>query len=341
MSHLFRLSHEKPKKIYEGGYRLEVTKSCFPALRDMSLYKILLQPRGIREPHWHANADELGYCLKGQVLISIYGNGNKRETFLVSEGEAFFIPSGTLHALENVSEEPSELIFQFSHQEPEDFGLSSALGMFSNAVLGNTWQVSKDKFQSWKRPQEETLIAIRPDIPKVPREANYASIYRYRLKNASPLIANEGGTAQVARQDVWPILKRQALYLLELTGTGMREPHWHPETAEMGYVESGKGRMSVLSPSGDIDTYEMTEGDLYFIPRAYPHHIENLTNEQLKLAIFFDHALPGDVGFTASVKSYSDEVLAAIAKGPKDLFASLPTYYEDLFIVNKLNPLDN
>jgi oxalate decarboxylase len=108
----------------------------------------------------------------------------------------------------------------------------------------------------------------------------------------------------------------------------------------MGYVHQGKGRMSVLSPSGGVDTYEMNEGDLYFIPKAYPHHIENLQQEDLHLVIFFDQAMPSDIGLTGCVKSYSNEVLTAVFQSPKDLFASLPTYYEDLFIVQKINPLD-
>jgi oxalate decarboxylase len=120
----------------------------------------------------------------------------------------------------------------------------------------------------------------------------------------------------------------------------MREPHWHPETAELGFVNKGQGRMSILSPTGNIDTYVMNEGDIYFIPKAYPHHIENLTNEPLRLLIFFDQAMPKDIGFTGSVKSYSNEVLTAVLNSPKDFFANLPTYYEDLFIVKKVNPLD-
>lgn len=97
----------------------------------------------------------------------------------------------------------------------------------------------------------------------------------------------------------------------------MREPHWHPETAEMGYIAEGKGRMSILSPSGSTDTYEMNAGDLYFIPKAYPHHIENLSHGALRLLIFFDQSMPGDIGLTASVKSFSDEVLTSTFNGLK------------------------
>ncbi|MDT5078362.1 MAG: oxalate decarboxylase [Mycobacterium sp.] len=31
-----------------------------------------------------------------------------------------------------------------------------------------------------------------------------------------------------------------------------------------------------MNPDGTLDTCIMTTGDMYFIPRAYPHHIENI-----------------------------------------------------------------
>jgi oxalate decarboxylase len=47
----------------------------------------------------------------------------------------------------------------------------------------------------------------------------------------------------------------------------MREPHWHPITAEMGYVQRGSARMTVMDPDGTLDTWYLEQGDVYFIPR--------------------------------------------------------------------------
>lgn len=304
----------------------------------MSFYKLVLQPKAVREPHWHANADELGYCLQGQLLISFFGNRNIKETFIVEEGQAFLIPSGALHSLENIGKGPAEAILQFSHEEPEDFNLSTVFGMFSNSVLGNTWDLPASHFKTLKHLSKASFIAKLDKGTAPSKEMRYKSAYQFDLEASSPLIATPEGTAKVARGNVWPILKRQALYSLCLTGKGMREPHWHPETAELGYVAQGKGKMSILAPSGKIDTYTLQAGDIYFIPKAYPHHIENLQSSQLHLLIFFDQAMPQDVGFTGSVKASSDEVLSGILHCKKEIFEKLPTYYEDLFIVRKKNP---
>lgn len=181
---------------------------------------------------------------------------------------------------------------------------------------------------------------MRQHPTEVQLSAHYPSPYHYNLEGSSPLLMNAGGAARVARQDVWPLLQKQALYSLVLNGVGMREPHWHPETAEMGFVTEGKARMTILSPSGAVDTYVLNSGDLYFIPKAYPHHIENLTDGLLHMLIFFDQGMPADIGFSASVKSFSNDVLTSVLRSPCNLFPSLPTYYQDKFIVTKTNPLD-
>jgi oxalate decarboxylase len=246
--HLFHFSQLPPQDRCESGYRIKATKSNFPILKGMSLYKVVLAPLSFRELHWHANVDELGYCISGRVLVSFYANENHTEKFLISKGEAFFIPSGALHSLENIGEENAELILQFSNEEPEDFALSTTFGMFSNAVLSNTWGVPAQHFSSIQRPIKEAFISKLKASSKIHQEEGYKSKYQFNLELSSALISNEGGSAKLARQNVWPILQKQALYSLILTNKGIREPHWHPETAELGYVHSGKERMSILSP---------------------------------------------------------------------------------------------
>lgn len=38
------------------------------------------------------------------------------------------------------------------------------------------------------------------------------------------------------------------MYSLRIREDGMRSPRWHPTTAEMGYAQSGSGRMPVMDP---------------------------------------------------------------------------------------------
>jgi oxalate decarboxylase len=132
------------------------------------------------------------------------------------------------------------------------------------------------------------------------------------------------------------------MFSLRISTTGMREPHWHPETAEMGYVVQGHARMTILSPGieQELETYTLKPGDMYFIPRAYPHQIENIGNEQIKFLVFFDQFILGDIGFTGSFSAYSRDVLAATLQCPLSQLPNFPFYPQDLLIVQRNNPVD-
>lgn len=130
------------------------------------------------------------------------------------------------------------------------------------------------------------------------------------------------------------------MYSLRVETAGMREPHWHPVTAEMGYIEQGHARMTILDPDGGADTCELKPGDVYFIPRAYPHHIEVIGDEEIHFLIFFDQPTPGDVGFRASASAMSKEVLAATFGMPVEKLPRFPFTPADPLIVGRPNPLD-
>ncbi|MCB5906156.1 cupin domain-containing protein [Streptomyces sp. SF28] len=129
------------------------------------------------------------------------------------------------------------------------------------------------------------------------------------------------------------------MYSLRVKENGMRSPHWHPVTAEMGYVAKGRARMRVLSPDVSLGEYELGPGDVYFVPRAYPHHIEVLGDEGFHFLIFFDQPTPGDVGYRATATAFSSEVLAATFDLPERELPQFPFTPQDPLIVSRRNPI--
>lgn len=85
--------------------------------------------------------------------------------------------------------------------------------------------------------------------------------------------------------------------------------------------------MSILDPDGSVDTYTLGPGDMYFIPKAYPHQIEVLGDEEIHFLIFFDQPMPQDVGYRASATAMSREVMAAtfnVKQGDLPVFPFTP-----------------
>jgi oxalate decarboxylase len=300
----------------------------------------VLAPRGVREPHWHANAHELGYCLRGAHLVTIAGSHSTCDSFTISAGQMFFVPSGALHHIENIGADEGEIILGFSHERVEDFGLSGAFGSFTDAVLGNTVGLPAAAFAGLKRTPLDTFLGGRATAALIENQDRHINPYKFALEAARPPIDSPAGSAHTAQSNVWPILKNIAMFSVRVTDRGMREVHWHPETAEMGYVAKGHGRMTIVSPGGVVDTYEMKTGNVYFIPRAYPHHIENIREGDLNVLIFFDQSAPGDIGAKALVSCFSPEVLAATFKIDPPVLPDFPFTAQDPLIVPRVNPVD-
>ena len=98
--------------------------------------------------------------------------------------------------------------------------------------------------------------------------------------------------------------------------------------------------MTVLDPDGSTDTYQLRSGDVYFIPRAYPHHIEQLGDDEIHFLIFFDQPTPGDIGYRATASAFSREVLAATLGTDVKTLPELPFTPADPLVVNRINPRD-
>lgn len=324
----------------EHGSITEVTGSSLPILRGLSAKRLLLEPGAIREPHWHSNASELSYCLSGELLVGILGDGSDFNWFRIVTGQMFYAPSGALHYIENLGDSTAELVVAFSDEEPQDFSLRASIGAMSDAVLGNTWSLPSSAFDRLEHSTDPAWIVAREGEAVVPSTADFNNPYKFDVEAESPPINSSAGSARVARSQVWPVLSDLSMYSLRLADQGMREPHWHPGTAEMGYVARGHARMTVLDPNGSTDTYELGPGDLYFIPAAFPHHIEDIGEGDFHFLVFFDRPMPADIGYRASGSLTSRPVLAA-ALGLKEAdLPDLPETREDPLIVDRENPVD-
>lgn len=318
----------------------QLNAGSFPILDRLSIKRLLLEPGAVREPHWHANASELTYCVKGLLLVGMLGDANAVSSFTIAPGQMFFAPSGSIHHIENIGDEPAELIVAFRHERPEDFSLHSALGAMSDAVLGNTFGLPSSAFAEIPRDTKSAYIVGREGQPADRPSPSGGHPFRFDLEAQTPPIESVAGSARVARHDAWPALTDISMYSLRITTEGMREPHWHPETAEMGYVHRGRARMTVQDPDGTTDTFELQPGDVYFIPRAYPHHIEDIGEDDFHFLIFFDQPTPADIGYRATGSAFSRGVLAATLGVPFDEMPELPNTPADPLIVERVNPVD-
>ncbi|HEY6630245.1 MAG TPA: cupin domain-containing protein [Rhizobiaceae bacterium] len=339
--HVVSLHSQEPR--FEGpkGAIRHMDASDLPIMRKLSLRLLSLAFQGVREPHWHANANELGYCIQGEALITIADNHARRENFIVQAGEMFFIPSGAMHSIKNIGTGRAEFALAFSHERPEDFGIKAAFGAMSNAVLGNSYDLPSAAFDGFDPAAAGSPVFSVASLNGIEDQARHVNPYKFSLEATPPQIISSAGSAHTGKAPLWPALRDIAMFSVRITDVGMREPHWHPETAEMGYVLSGQARMTILDPDGSTDTYLIGPGDAYFIPRAYPHHIENVGTGTFHVLIFFDRTEPGDIGYRSLINVYPRDLIAAALGMTEADLPNFPFTQIDPLLVPRVNAVDS
>lgn len=332
-SHHFSLRATRPQNCFPGGSRVDATAHNFPALAGMSLSLLTLNPKSYREPHWHPNADELSYCLSGRGLMTIFSPGAGHDTFLIESGDIAFVPRGCLHHVENIGNAPLSMLICFDNELPEDLNLSSSVGVMSNTTLGATFKQDPSFFSKFKKSAHEVFIGQVEKSSKA--EVSYqTNRFKMNIEALNPQVNTAGGWAKMCNASLLPTLEGLAVFSLLLKKEGVREPHWHPNASELNYLISGSVRITLLSPGGSVDTFDMTPGDLSFLPRGYFHHIENTGSEDAHLAVFFNNQSPSDIGLSGCLGAYSNEILASLFGITPAYLDKLPKYQQDLFVVS-------
>jgi oxalate decarboxylase len=333
-SHKFSLGKIGPQKTTPGGSRTDATFTNFKHLKGMSLSYLKLFIKGVREPHWHPNANELSYCIAGSALMTIFSPGAGHDTFTINAGEMVFVPKGYMHHIANTGEGEAEFLVCFDNENPEDLNLSSSVSVMPSTIMAGTFNLKPHFFDELKKDPKGVFISQLEEIPK-PTLPFITSRYKLDLEAIHPQIETGGGFVKISNGFLLPTLEGLSLYSVTLKKNGAREPHWHPNASELNYLITGTARITLLSPGGDVDTFDMQPGDMSFLPQGYLHHIENTGDQDAKFAIFFNHIYPSDMGISGSLGAYSNEVLASLFGVNTSYFDQLPKYQQDLFVISK------
>lgn len=331
-SHLFELGSIEPQIIRTGGTRADAKVSNVPVLKGMALSLLTLNPKGVREPHWHPNADELSYCIEGSGMMTIFSPGAGHDTFTINPGDISFVPIGCMHHIENTGNTPMSLVVCFDHENAEDLDLSSGVSVMPDHIMGETFSLNSNFFGKLKKDVKPSFISTI-DKPVVPILSYTTNRFKMNVEDLNPQVQTRGGWVKMSNGSLLPTLEGLAMYSVLLKPNGAREPHWHPNASELNFLIKGNARITLLSPKGQVDTFDMKAGDMSFLPQGYLHHIENTGTEDAQFAIFFNHIRPSDIGFSGCLGAYSNEVLASLFGVPASYFDTLPKYQHDLFVV--------
>ncbi len=82
----FKASTMKPTKVTRGGEVKIIDSKIFP-VTPISAAIVTLKPGGLRELHWHPNADEWQYYITGKGRMTVFAAGSTARTMDLEEGD--------------------------------------------------------------------------------------------------------------------------------------------------------------------------------------------------------------------------------------------------------------
>ncbi|GAQ88714.1 oxalate decarboxylase [Klebsormidium nitens] len=119
-----------------------------------------------------------------------------------------------------------------------------------------------------------------------------------------------------------------SLALLTIAPGGLRQPHWHFNTAELGYVLSGTAQVGAFGP-GTLPAAEFAvqQGQIFFFPQGNNHYIANSGSTNLTILNAFSTVDQIQTLQLDDLLLLSDpSVTAQILGGQSATFAQFPAY---------------
>jgi oxalate decarboxylase len=276
------------KRITSGGWTRQVTMRELPISKDIAGVEMRLTAGGVRELHWHVEA-EWAMMLYGNARITAVDQAGRSFVSDVSEGDLWLFPKGVPHSIQGLGPDGCRFLLVFDDGGFNEFGtflITDWLAHTPKEVLAKNFHVAKSTFDNIPR---EELFIFQTDLPgdlkteqmqAAQGTGEVSRRFDFRTSQMKPTKTTKGGEVKIIDSKVFPVTPISAA-LVRLKPGGLRELHWHPNADEWQYYISGKGRMSVFIADSRARTMDFEEGDVGYLLQSTPHYIENTGDTDL------------------------------------------------------------
>jgi oxalate decarboxylase len=120
----FRPAERNPDKETRGGEVTIIDSSVFEVSTTVAVAIVTVHPGGMRELHWHPNADEWQYYIGGKARMTVVGTGARARTMDFEAGDVGYIQKTLPHYIDNIGDSDLRFIEVFRASRFQDLSLS-------------------------------------------------------------------------------------------------------------------------------------------------------------------------------------------------------------------------
>src|SRR5882757_485624 len=131
----FALSSMPPTRKTAGGEARIADSRNFKASQTIAAALVTIHPGGLREMHWHPNADEWQYYIAGQAAMTVFNTGPKVVTQDFKPGDIGYVKKSLGHFIRNTGNADLVFLEVFRSDHFEDVSLSDWLAHTPHALV--------------------------------------------------------------------------------------------------------------------------------------------------------------------------------------------------------------
>ena len=324
----FALSHNR---VLSGGWARETTTRELPISTEIAGVNMRLTPGGIRELHWHKEA-EWAYVIAGGCRVSILDEEGRLFIDDVSVGDLWYFPAGLPHSIQALGDGVEFLLVFDSgdFSENETFLITDWFNHTPRDVLAKNFGVAESAFDALPTDIGHSRYMFAGDVPPAlvddapPYPAAQPPLsYTWHMHAQEPT-KTPGGQVRITDSRNFTVAKRIAAALVEIEPGGMRELHWHPNADEWQYYLSGQGRMTVFASGGKSRTFDYQTGDVGAVPFAMGHYVQNTGDQTLTFLETFRSDHFADISLAQWIGVLQPELVKAHLNLDDNVIAGLP-----------------
>lgn len=149
-----------------GGLVRITDSTNFPISKTIAAAHLDIGPGSMREMHWHPNADEWSFFIKGRARVTIFAADGTARTFNYVAGDVGVIPRNMGHFIENLSDdEPVEVLEIFKADKFQDFSLFQWMGetprrMVADHIFADDPEGAKKFLEAVENPAEDPIRSV-------------------------------------------------------------------------------------------------------------------------------------------------------------------------------------
>ncbi len=154
----FRLLAQAPVRTKSGTVRI-ADSSNFKAAKTIAAALVEIEPGGMRELHWHPNADEWQYYISGTARMGVFGASGDARTFDYRAGDVGFVPFAMGHYIENTGAEPVRYLEMFRSAYYADLSLNQWMALTPPELVQGHLQLDDQVMQALQKTKHQVVPA--------------------------------------------------------------------------------------------------------------------------------------------------------------------------------------